>query len=129
MEFKCFVDRSDCLIQEPISFNAKWCSDKFNGAGFRNEDGVSIKGGNIIWVHGPFLCGKYSDLRVFRPQMKTCLLQNERVVADAGYPDPKCSNGMESEDSHRFSFMRASHEATIGVSSNLKFLAQNLDTP
>ena len=65
---------TDCMIQKPIPFNAKWYSHKFNGAGLRYEVEVSIEGGNIIWVHGPFPFGKYSDLRIFRLQMKTSLL-------------------------------------------------------
>jgi hypothetical protein len=68
-----------------------WYSHKFNGAGLRYEIGVCIQTGDIVWVNGPFKCGPWPDLSIFRINLKNLLLPREQVEADNGYRgDPSC---------------------------------------
>ena len=62
-----------------------WCSHKFNSAGLRYEIGVAIQSGDIAWIHGPFPCGNYADLTIYRNDLKSLLEDGERVEADMGY--------------------------------------------
>ena len=43
-----------------------------------------------MWVNGPFRCGTWPDVKIFRRDLKNMLLPNEMVEADKGYPDEKC---------------------------------------
>jgi len=106
------VDGTDCQIQEPSPFNAKWYSHKFKGPGLRYEVGVCISTGHIVWAHGPFPCGTYPDLRVFRLRMKGKLLPDEKVVADSGYRDSACiqEDDVVGEEKRLHSIARARHE-------------------
>ena len=79
------IDGIDCQIEEPIPFSRKWYSHKFSGPGVRYELGVSIHTGDIVSLHGPFLCGSYPDITVFRLGLKRMLGPGEKVVADCGY--------------------------------------------
>jgi len=47
--------------------------------------------GEIVWVMGPFPCGDWPDVEIFRCALKHLLGENERVEADDGYigEDPK----------------------------------------
>ena len=47
---------------------------------------VCIQTGDIVWVHGPFPCGSWPDLKIFRSSLKYRLGPGEMVEADAGYP-------------------------------------------
>ena len=53
------VDGTDFRIQEPIPFNRRWYSKKFNGPALRYEVGISINTGYIVWFNGPLVCLKY----------------------------------------------------------------------
>ena len=84
------VDCTDCPIEEPSPFekgwSERWYSPKINGAGLRYEVAVSIIGGDIVWVNGPFPPGWYNDLDIFLNKgLVSFLEQNERVEADGGY--------------------------------------------
>ena len=46
---------------------------------------VSIISGNIVWVNGPYECGKWPDIKIFRDSLIFHLDENERVEADDGY--------------------------------------------
>jgi hypothetical protein len=87
-----YVDGTDCPIEEPpktdnspLPFDKKWYSHKFKGAGFRYEIASCIKTGDIVFVNGPFPCGKWPDLKIFRRDLKNVLLPNEKIEADRGY--------------------------------------------
>jgi hypothetical protein len=85
------VDGTDVMIWEPKPFSRMWYSHKFNGAGLRYEIGVCIQTGDIVWVNGPFKCGPWPDLSIFRINLKNLLLPREQVEADNGYRgDPSC---------------------------------------
>ena len=79
------VDGTDFRIPEPTPFWSGWFSHKFNAAGLRYEVGVCIQTGWICWIIGPFACGKWSDLKIFRVALKKKLVPRERVEADGGY--------------------------------------------
>jgi hypothetical protein len=72
-------------MYEKKPFNKASFSHKFNGPGVRYEVAVSILNGDIVWVHGPFLCGKWPDIAIFRHAMIHFLDDGERVEADLGY--------------------------------------------
>ncbi len=58
------VDGTDFRIREPTPFSPKWFSYKFKGAGLRYEVGLLLETGDIVWVNGPFSCGKWIDLEI-----------------------------------------------------------------
>lgn len=86
----CFVsiDGTDFPILEPRPFNSGWFSHKFKGAGVRYEIGIQISTGRLVWAHGPFMAGRFSDLKIFRHGMKKRLEIGEQVIADGTYMDP-----------------------------------------
>ena len=79
------VDGTDFQIYEPTPFSKKWYSHKFAGAGLRYEVAVCIQTGDIVWFNGPFPCGSWPDLKIFRSGLKEKLLHGEMVEADRGY--------------------------------------------
>jgi DDE superfamily endonuclease len=79
------VDGTDFRIYEWKPFWSGWYSHKFRGPGLRYEVGLCIRTGWIVWVHGPFPCGKWSDLTIFRKALKFMLPPGEKVHADLGY--------------------------------------------
>ena len=58
------VDGTNCWIQKK---GRKWSSHKFaKKAGVCYEVAVPIQSGDICWINGPFPCGDYADIMVFR---------------------------------------------------------------
>lgn len=85
------VDCTDCPIAEPVPFSSKWFSYKLKRAGLRYEVAVCIQTGDIVWINGPFKCGRWNDLMIFRRNLKAKLLPDEMVETDRGYQgDPSC---------------------------------------
>ena len=82
---KVTVDGTDCPIQEPIPFSKKWYSHKFKKAGLRYEVAVNIKTGDIVWINGPFPCGSWNDIKIFRCNLKLLIPPGEMVEADKGW--------------------------------------------
>jgi hypothetical protein len=39
----------------------------------------------MVWINGPYECGKWNDIMIFRNALLTELAPNERVEADDGY--------------------------------------------
>jgi hypothetical protein len=81
------VYTTDFLICEPSKplRSPKWFSHKFKKAGLRYEIAVSLKGGHIVWINGPYECGTWPDIEIFRNSLKSFLEPGERVEADDGY--------------------------------------------
>jgi hypothetical protein len=83
------VDGVDFILQEPWPwdrhYNPRFFSHKSQGAGYRYEMGVCIQTGDIVWVNGPFKCGDWPDINIFRRDLKGRLAPGEKVEADAGY--------------------------------------------
>ena len=75
------VDGTDFQIYQWEPFWKGWFSHKFKGPGVRYEVGVCILTGDIVWLHGPFPCGLWPDLKIFRKSLKQQLLEGEKVVA------------------------------------------------
>jgi hypothetical protein len=82
---KMTVDGVDFPIEEPIPFDSDWCSHKFKKAGLRYEMAVCIQTGDIVWVKGPFKCGKWPDVKIFKTFLMQRLADDEMVEADKGY--------------------------------------------
>lgn len=53
----------------------------------RYELALNIRTGLIVWVHGGYPCGEYSDLKLAREAFVLCLDDGERALADKGYKD------------------------------------------
>ena len=112
------VDGTDYRIQEPYPWrsdiNRKFYSHKFKGPGLRYEIGICIKTGHIVWYHGPFPCGAFPDLKIFRLKLKECLLPGEKVIADQGYKGEfrVCTKLNAEDEIHKksMSVARARHE-------------------
>ena len=88
------VDGTDFWIQEPIPFNRRWYSKKFNGPALYYEVGVSIKTGYIVWFNGSFPAGMMPDIKIFESILKWKMSSDKRVIADKGYtgvPHVLCS--------------------------------------
>ena len=84
------VDCTDCKFcidkgKSKKSVKKAFWSYKFRKSGLRYEVGVCIKTGYIVWIHGPFPCGRYNDVTIFRHCLLFCLDQGERVECDDGY--------------------------------------------
>ena len=62
-----------------------WFSYKFRRSGLRYEVALSILGGDICWISGPWKPGTHNDLDIFREALVTWLDPYERVEADDGY--------------------------------------------
>ena len=60
-------------------------SFKFRKLALRYEVGLSILGGEICWISGPYPPGIYNDLDIFRTSLASHLDEFERVEADDGY--------------------------------------------
>ena len=109
--YKASVDGTDFRIMEPSPFDPKWFSHKFKGPGLRYEIAVGVGNGWIVWAHGPFACGAFNDLSIFRLGLKQAMNEGELIIADAGYIDPVCSHPNQTDGTIDFSYVRARHEA------------------
>lgn len=109
----CSVDGTDCRILEPQPFSTMWYSHKFSGPGLRYEIGLSHNSGNIVWVYGPFPCGKWPDIKIFNSKMCTLLQDGEKVVADNGYTSERCitPDSVRDSDKKVHTRLRARHES------------------
>jgi hypothetical protein len=118
---KITLDGTDCPIQEPRPFNTKWYSHKFKAAGVRYEVGLCIQTGWIVWVNGPYACGRYPDLRIARDKIIDFILPREKILADGGYRDGgvymETPTGFNNPDQRMKKLARARHET---VNSRLK---------
>ena len=86
------VDGTDCQINQPTQFWRGWYSHKFKKAGLRYEVAVALRRSEIVWINGPFPCGRYPDITIYRNGLKNHLQNGERVMADKGYRgDPTCN--------------------------------------
>ena len=79
------VDGTDFRSQQFKPWSKTWYSHKFEGPGLCYEIGVCILSGSIVWIHGPFRCGEWPDINIFKHALITYLEQGERVQADNGY--------------------------------------------
>lgn len=105
------MNGTDFRIREPYPFDKNWFSHKFKGLGLCYEVGISIIGGHIVWANGPFPCGQFPDLNMFRRDMKSALDVNEQGIAYGGYTDSqRLKYGETDEISKLFATVQARHE-------------------
>jgi hypothetical protein len=108
------VDGTDFSIFEPSPFDPKWFSHKINGPGLRYEVAICIQTGWIVWIHGPFPCGAWPDLRIARDALIFEVLPGEMLLADGGYRDNhqffETPTGLNNNDQQMKALARARHE-------------------
>ena len=75
----------DCTDFQRSKTSRDWFSYKFRRSGLRYEVALSILGGDICWISGPWKPGTHNDLDIFREALVTWLDPYERVEADDGY--------------------------------------------
>ena len=77
------IDGTDFRVAE---HGPAWSSHKYNmKSGVRYEVGLCIATGDIVWINGPYNCGRWPDISIFRNSLLSHLAPNERVEADDGY--------------------------------------------
>ena len=121
------VDGTDCRIP---NHGKLFASHKFNGkSGLRYEVGISIIDGFIVWLNGPFACGEWPDINIFRNSLQSFLDDGERVEADNGYRGSgpwyvKCpaNVGNPAENLKMQGRVRSRHETVNGRFKNFAIL-------
>ena len=68
---------------------------------------LGILTGDIVWINGPFPCGQWPDISIFRSSLLSHLEEGERVEADDGctgeHPQCiKCPKGFTNPESTLF---------------------------
>lgn len=79
------VDGTDFQVPQFFPWSKSWYGHKFNGPGIRYEVALCIRSGRIVWIHGPFRCGEWNDMKIFRHSLINMLQDGERVETDKGY--------------------------------------------
>jgi hypothetical protein len=79
------VDGTDFWIYQWAPFWTGWYCHKFKGLGVQYEVALNIITGRIVWIHGPFPCGKWPDLKIFWTALKHILGPGGKVIANKGY--------------------------------------------
>ena len=83
---KISTDGTDCLICEPTPFCRSWYSHKLNKAALRYEISVAVGCLKVVWVHGPFRAGSWTDIKIFKKGLRQMLhLFGEMTIANGGY--------------------------------------------
>ena len=110
------VDSTDVLVCEPQPFHAQRFSQKFQQSALRYEIGISVNGGNIVWVQGPSPAGRFNDQTIFNLKMVDHLKMHEKILADKDYSGKQITHsGVEGdEDSTRTQKLRANHKRMNG---------------
>ena len=94
----------------------------------RYEIAVSIKFDDIVAYNGPFPCGKWPDIKIFRHTLKGKLGVGEKVIADRGYRGdlkiviPHLFKNKEQKKA--MDIIRARHETVNGRLKNWNSLQQ-----
>ena len=98
-----------------------FASHKYAGkSALRYEIGVSILGGDLVWINGPYPAGTWTDIKIFNKVLRHFLEPGERVEADNGYVGAvdkvKCPNNPCNpvENEPKQSRVRSRHETING---------------
>lgn len=122
------VDGVDFEIPEPTPWSSIWFSHKHNGPGLRYEVSICINTGWIVAFNGPFECGSWADLKIFRSRLKQNLGRGEKVVADRGYRGDVrvCHPDSATDPAHceAMNAARARHETVNGRLKTWKSMKQ-----
>lgn len=99
------------MIQEPQPFRCSWYQHRAEGSGMRYEVSISVCG-SIVCVNGPFKCGSFLDIKMFKEGMSLHLDGKEMVVADNGNSEPRflLANDLKDTDLVRHQCIRARHK-------------------
>ena len=79
---------------------------------------LNVLTGDICWVSGPYVAGKWPDIKVFRDSLMSRLEKGERVEADDGYIGEypqwvKCPKGLADLEETEFMQQRwRNHQET-----------------
>jgi len=84
-ESKATVDATDYMVYQYKPWSKKWYSHKFKGPGVRYEIAICIQTGKIVWINGPYPCGAWPDMKIFRHRLIHRIPDGERVEGDKGY--------------------------------------------
>ena len=78
----------------------------------------------IVWINGPYPCGSFSDVRIFRLGLKQYLENNEKIIGDRGYCDDRCINPNNelSQFKRINAIIRARHETVNARLKNFSIL-------
>ncbi|ORY37759.1 hypothetical protein BCR33DRAFT_833178 [Rhizoclosmatium globosum] len=83
----CYVDGTDCPINEVQPFDPSLFSHKFKHAGLCYQVAVAIATSKIVFVAGGVPCGQWSDLKMAQHSIVPHLKPGEKLAADGGYVD------------------------------------------
>ena len=117
------IDGTDFRIKEPSPFDPGWYSHKFKGPGVRYEVGVCIATGWIVWLNGPYMAGRWPDIKIANDLLHIALDHGERYIADKGYMSPLALAprvAITNEEERYMSICRTRHET---VNSRFKIFA------
>ena len=84
-DIRVTVDGTDLKIQEPKPFDRALFSHKFKGPWVRYLVAVSVIKGYIVWVDGPYMCGKWPDNKIANEKFLPWLDEEEKYLADRGF--------------------------------------------
>jgi hypothetical protein len=127
------VDETDfCVLQKGTETKGNaFTSHKYAGkSALRYELGMSILGGDLVWIRGPYPVGKYTDIKTFNKVLHHFLDPGEQVKADKGYPGHpdkiKCPQnvGDPAEKWAMQGRVRAHHKMLNGWLNNWGILSQ-----
>ena len=96
----------------------------------RYKLGIDILAGNLVWIHGPYPDGKFTNIKIFKKVLRNYPEPGERVEADKGYhghPNKiKCpgNNIHPAENQRMQSRVRARHETLNGRLKTWGILSQ-----
>ena len=120
------MDCTDCRVPQKGRI---FSSHKFKKkSGVRYEVALKILTGEIAWLNGPFPCGKFADVTIFRASLSTFLNDFETVEADDGYigESPfraKVPKAVLSRPSEADAFQRRVQGRHETINARLKFFA------
>jgi hypothetical protein len=105
---------NDCLVSvDGVDFKIAEHGPAFSShtfakkSGLRYEIALCILTGGIMWLNGPFACGKNPDITIFQKMLMSFLDDFERVEADDGYigehpQHVKCPKGFANPEEPKF---------------------------
>jgi hypothetical protein len=111
----------------PFPFDPNYFSHKFKKSGLRYGISVDIGSGEMVGAHGPFPCGLWPDIKIFKKYVLPLLQPGEKVETDRGYCHPSCRNPedfLSKSEAVAKSRAASRHEAVNGRLKNWRSLKQ-----
>jgi hypothetical protein len=119
------VDGTDFRINKPTPFSPSWYSHKFKGPGVRYEVAICIATGWIVWLNGPYPCGRWNDLKIAKDGLHYILDDGERYIADGGYRTPQALSPLDAYTEEERLYMqicRTRHETINRLFKNFSIV-------